>query len=536
MKEHLYFRRAARFSMAALAMSSGLFAVSLAFANEPSAKPEAAAPPDKGTGATITFDKLELKLVADKEGDKANDAAPPKIIINGKVVSPEEAAKIIKASLKDKEKQPENSGQANHKLEISSGDKVMALPDGRVLIVNEAKGNDAKRVQEWPVAVPPEGQGTFSIHFTAKMSDYFLGLECFLADEALRAQLNLPEHQGLIVEQVVPDSPAAKAEIKRFDVLLAANDKKLGEVSDLTAIVEEAKGNDIALKLLRGGKEQTITVKPAKRPKPEAGEIKIIRTPTDQKAVEEGLKYLIKARAVEEVVDSGKGNVQFSVVGPGMAVPSTTKLAELPDDMSVTITRKGKSPAHIVVQKGDEKWETTEKDLDKLPEKIRGFIGPLVGRYDLLRFRTPADGGTWERPVVKPFPGPGTDAGATVKKPDVHNLIIKAEAVPGEAKPGMNKGLEGAIDKRFEMMQRQIEELREMNSRLPAAIHEAMTAMKRQMDEVREEARAGGDKRREEFRQREQQIREEYEQKIRELKKSLDTSGSKAKELEKGRN
>src|SRR5687767_4116277 len=45
-------------------------------------------------------------------------------------------------------------------------------------------------------------------------SSHWLGLECFPIDAALRSHLGLAEGEGLIIEQVVPESPAAKAELK----------------------------------------------------------------------------------------------------------------------------------------------------------------------------------------------------------------------------------------------------------------------------------------------------------------------------------
>ena len=53
----------------------------------------------------------------------------------------------------------------------------------------------------------------------------------------LRAQIDIPEGQGLLVRQVVPDSPAAKAGLKNFDILLRANDTDLHDMRDLMELV-----------------------------------------------------------------------------------------------------------------------------------------------------------------------------------------------------------------------------------------------------------------------------------------------------------
>src|SRR5205823_1995088 len=64
---------------------------------------------------------------------------------------------------------------------------------------------------------------------------YWIGLlaGAIPADHPLRAHLDLPEHQGLLVANVMPDSPAAKAGLKQHDILLKANNNDLHEMKDL---------------------------------------------------------------------------------------------------------------------------------------------------------------------------------------------------------------------------------------------------------------------------------------------------------------
>jgi hypothetical protein len=52
--------------------------------------------------------------------------------------------------------------------------------------------------------------------------------------------------------------------------------------------------------------------------------------------------------------------------------------AGLPDDTTITITRKGQSPAQITVRRGDQIWDATADNYrDKLPEDVR----PLADRW-----------------------------------------------------------------------------------------------------------------------------------------------------------
>src|SRR4051812_38919472 len=52
-------------------------------------------------------------------------------------------------------------------------------------------------------------------------------------EHMLRAQIDLPENEGLLVQSVVPNSPASKAGLKQFDILVKANGKELHEMPDL---------------------------------------------------------------------------------------------------------------------------------------------------------------------------------------------------------------------------------------------------------------------------------------------------------------
>ena len=100
----------------------------------------------------------------------------------------------------------------------------------------------------------------------AHPSDYWIGLECVPVEPALRSQLGLAEHQGLMVASVMPESPAAKAGIKPYDVLVKAGDKPLRGLKTLVEAVDASKDKPLALELFRGGKSEKIDVTPAKRP------------------------------------------------------------------------------------------------------------------------------------------------------------------------------------------------------------------------------------------------------------------------------
>ncbi|MCD6337767.1 MAG: PDZ domain-containing protein [Verrucomicrobia bacterium] len=89
----------------------------------------------------------------------------------------------------------------------------------------------------------------------AKPRTAWLGVAVRPADPTLRAQLTLPRGAGLVVEEVRPESPAAKAGIRVTDILLRLEDQWLFTPDQLAALVRSYKpGETVSLKLIRSGK------------------------------------------------------------------------------------------------------------------------------------------------------------------------------------------------------------------------------------------------------------------------------------------
>lgn len=211
-----------------------------------------------------------------------------------------------------------------------------------------------------------------------KLSDYWIGVGCQpVRDATLRAQLNLPEDQGLQVAQVVVDSPAAKAGIQQHDILLKANGKPLGSMQDLADAVDAVKDKELKLELLRGGKSSAIKVKPAKRPEEPAPEFHPKAPDPRGHAPDAFRKWLEDVRPWED----GNRPWGFRFWGPGTILPHGPKgHPPMPGNLSVTITKSGDEPAKIVVKRDGKKWEVTEDELDKLPPDVRPHVDRMRGR------------------------------------------------------------------------------------------------------------------------------------------------------------
>ena len=98
----------------------------------------------------------------------------------------------------------------------------------------------------------------------------YLGVVTTPVPPQLGAQLGLPEGFGLVVEEVLPDSPAKAAGVERFDVLKMLGDQQLVDPGQLAKLVgAEGKDAQIVLTVVRKGQEQKLTVKVGEKLMPE---------------------------------------------------------------------------------------------------------------------------------------------------------------------------------------------------------------------------------------------------------------------------
>lgn len=301
----------------------------------------------------------------------------------------------------------------------------------------------------------PTGSGVSVVPaaLAAQPGEYWIGVEAHEVPEALRAHTTLPKDQGLLVEQVYPDSPAAKAKIARHDVLLKAGDKPLRKVADLVEAVQAAKGKKLVLEAVRAGKTLTLEVTPEKRPKD-------VMPPGGwgwgwggATSVEEMKKWIESMKPWP-----GGPAMRFRLFHPGAVLPPGTILSPpLPGNMTVIITKQGDQPAKIHVQRDDQKWDLTEKELDKLPADIRPHVERMLGwgvgpwLYGGWIDFVPAPGG----------PGKAEPKGRVAPKPLKHpeQPAKGAGAVP----PGLEKRLD-ELDQRLQKLQKSVDELRERSA------------------------------------------------------------------------
>jgi len=259
------------------------------------------------------------------------------------------------------------------------------------------------------------------------VGDWWLGVQCRPVDEALGAQLGLAEAQGLIAEKIVPESPAAKAGLRRHDILVTAGGKTLKAAPDLIAAVNAVDGKDLVVEYLRNGRKDKVTLQPQRRPE----WARSARMAQESQLLRKWLQQFQSA-------DPGSP-LRFRFIHPGAILPGDApSYPPLPENVSITITKRGSEPAKVVVTRDEKKWEAAENELDKLPKDLAPYAKGMLGRSFL----------------------------------DSHGVIQSYEFVPdwvGSASAGTKEGsppdtaeeeANGPVQRRLEKMNRQLDELR----------------------------------------------------------------------------
>lgn len=233
----------------------------------------------------------------------------------------------------------------------------------------------------------------------------FLGVSTSRVDPTLTEQLGLQREVGLVVSDVVADSPA-NGLLKRHDILLKLNDQILINVEQLGVLVRSYReGDEVTLTYVRAGKQETVKVKLAQRLAPRIasipqagfdvwqqfvpasaatfshGTVQVGRVPGAM-AGEEVNRTLSLARPnvtisagpapIARLVDVGRSNLVFSDEAGSLELQVTDGKKEL----------VAKDPAGTVLFSGP---INTDEERKAMPESVRLRFEQMEG-IDALSF------------------------------------------------------------------------------------------------------------------------------------------------------
>lgn len=147
------------------------------------------------------------------------------------------AAPLCAQQVEPKTEAPKTAPAEGAKGGVKTEGQNPSAPSGH----HHSRGNSQPQQEQKPVA--------------------YIGVLTREVSAELRAQFSLPEGFGLLVDEVLPDSPAKTAGLKVYDVLVKFEDQQLVNMEQFMALVRaKKKGDVVQLKVINGGKETTVSV------------------------------------------------------------------------------------------------------------------------------------------------------------------------------------------------------------------------------------------------------------------------------------
>jgi C-terminal processing protease CtpA/Prc len=97
--------------------------------------------------------------------------------------------------------------------------------------------------------------------------DAWIGIYTQSIDEDLQEAFDLDRDEGVVVIDVVDDSPADEAGLRRKDIIIEVNGNEIDDSKEIVELVEELEvGDDIEVVIVRKGKEKTFEIELEERP------------------------------------------------------------------------------------------------------------------------------------------------------------------------------------------------------------------------------------------------------------------------------
>lgn len=195
---------------------------------------------------------------------------------------------------------------------------------------------------------------------------YWIGIRGRSIESAvLRTHLQLAEDMGVVIEEILDDSPADKAGLRKHDIILRVNGDAVDNMQVLQSQVRASKEKPLELKIIRLGKQEKISLVP--EPLPEAL----------REAAARPLRRLNGVRLEGDAMQQLLEQLGVRGLGPGMAFRG----GQLPNNISISVQRKNDGPAQITVKQGDKTWRIEEGDdasLKQLPDEVRPHVERML--------------------------------------------------------------------------------------------------------------------------------------------------------------
>ena len=315
-----------------------------------------------------------------------------------------------------------------------------------------------------PIITTIMGEATGAQNSTeVKVSKYWIGLNFEGVDNALRAQLGLEAGSGLVIRQVAANSPASDAGVAVHDIVtqvtIGGQTHRVVSNYQMSTLVEQVGTTPMTFLLLRRGMPLSVTI-----------------TPKDRKDTSYPSNFLIAAPPLAPLPPDGPSTMAFRMVGPVVPLGNPPPV-NLPDDLTVVITKAGSQPVTVKVHQKDRGWwGLKEGEPAAHPEYVSHAVNSTLASLARLVGRLSQQNGqpvfTLEpatqfnygiaAPGMMMRPGPMVDGPGTGMYPSIMTTTTAPTLI--------------SIQKRLDEFQKQQEQMTKVLDELRQAVQKSQTA------------------------------------------------------------
>lgn len=334
------------------------------------------------TGATFAQPAAEPKPADPADKPKVDDEASRKL---------EEQLRAEKADVAEKQRQDMNLQRRVTDEARRAVDQQRRAIDQQVRAAEQqARAAADRATQAYKRGMLPAA-GRAAVP-TRKEKVAYLGVATMEVSPELASQLKLSPGMGLVVNMVLPDSPAERAGVKQYDVITRLDDQMLTNPEQLRVLVRMKKqSDDVKVSVIRQGAPQAVNVELGQQevdveigadPVGAAGAEDMPRGVLDLRAARDGnLNFTFTPATNDFTVGGWGGMAMTNAAGKNEMVWSdaqNTLNMELKDGKATKLTVRGRDGKEVF--KGDVATDEQRKALpaeiaDKLAKAEAG--GPL---------------------------------------------------------------------------------------------------------------------------------------------------------------
>jgi serine protease Do len=237
---------------------------------------------------------------------------------------------------------------------INPGNSGGALVDteGRLIGINTAIFSRSGGNQGIGFAVPSNLARNVmeSLIKNGKVSRGFLGIALQPLSEELAKAFKIENNAGALVAQVTPKSPAEKAGVLEGDVVVSVNGQKVEGPRELQLVVAAiAPGTKVEVKLIRDGKDKTVSVELGERPNSKIAAADKPEKP-DEPDVLDGVTVAdidADARKKYELPESAKGVIITAVEQDSPSADAGLKVGDVVHEINREVVNSSKQAVEL---------------------------------------------------------------------------------------------------------------------------------------------------------------------------------------------